>query len=433
MKTVLKIVILSLVTSIVISFPVLAEDANSTPAKIDKERPVAVPEGTYPERIILTWNSDPAATQAVTWRTEQPCMSSVAQIAPATPDPNFGAKAVSITSTNQSVKLENDSLVYYHTVVFQNLSPSTRYAYRVGDGVAFSEWNQFKTADTRHTPFKFIYFGDEQNGIKMFCSRVIRQAFINAPDASFIIHAGDLVSIADSDEQWDEWFDTAGWVYRTVPSIPIIGNHEQPDVNADDHAGLSRFWRPQFALPLNGPEDLLETVYYLDYQGVRFIALNGSKLLDEQSKWLEPVLADNPNRWTIVVMHQPMFSTGKDRDSKEIQAAFENLFDKYKVDLVLQGHDHTYARTHKVFAGKVVADDRPGTVYCTSVAGPKHYPFNPRYARLMSKTGTETQLFQIISIENGLLSYKSITAVNTTYDSFEIRKNADGSTTLMEP
>lgn len=189
---------------------------------------------------------------------------------------------------------------------------------------------------------------------------------------------------------------------------------------------------PQFALPLNGPEDLLETVYYLDYQGVRFIALNGSKLLDEQSKWLEPVLADNPNRWTIVVMHQPMFSTGKDRDSKETQAAFENLFDKYKVDLVLQGHDHTYARTHKVVAGKVVADDRPGTVYCTSVVGPKQYPFNPRYARLMSKMGSDTQLFQIISIDNYTLSYKSLTATGTLFDSFEIHKSA-GVTALIEP
>jgi predicted phosphodiesterase len=433
-KLISKIAILSLVTSLVISFPGRAEDASPTPAKTEKDRPVAVPEGTNPEHIILTWNSDPATSQAVTWRTEKPCMSSVAQIAPALPDPGFGVKAVSVTSTNQSVKLENDSLVYYHTVVFQNLSPSALYAYRVGDGVAFSEWNQFKTADTRHKPFKFIYFGDEQNDIKMYCSRVIRLAFAAAPDASFIIHAGDLVSEADSDEQWDEWFDAAGWVYRTIPSIPIIGNHEQPDFDANDkeHTGFSRFWRPQFALPLNGPEDLLETVYYLDYQGVRFIALNGSKLLDEQSKWLEPVLADNPNRWTIVVMHQPMFSTGKNRDSKEIQAAFENLFDKYKVDLVLQGHDHTYARTRKVVAGKVVADDRPGTVYCTSVAGPKQYPFNPRYARLMSKTGSDTQLFQIISIENDVLFYKSVTAADTMFDFFEIRKNTYGSTTLIE-
>jgi 3',5'-cyclic AMP phosphodiesterase CpdA len=435
MKTTFKIVTLSLITSLIIVFQGCAQQTTLPLGKIEKERPVALPEGTAPERIILTWDSDPAATQAVTWRTEKSCANSFAQIALAVPDPNFGKKAASVTSTNQTVKRENDSLVYYHTVSFHNLSPSTLYAYRVGDGVAFSEWNQFKTADTQPKPFKFIYLGDAQNDIKMRCSRVIRQAFIDAPDAAFIIHAGDLVSTADSDEQWDEWFETAGWVYRTIPSIPIIGNHEQPNIDANDkeHTGISLFWRPQFALPLNGPEGLLETVYYLDYQGVRFIALNGTKLLDEQSKWLEPVLADNPNRWTIVVMHQPMFSTGKDRDSKEIQAAFENLFDKYKVDLVLQGHDHTYARTHKVFAAGIVADDRPGTVYCTSVVGPKQYSFNPRYARLMSKTGSDTQLFQIISIENGTLSYKSITAANTMYDSFEIRKTADSSTTLIEP
>jgi hypothetical protein len=428
-KVVSKIVVLSLMIFPLASF----QNCAFGEPQPNKDRPVAVPAGTNPERIILTWNSDPAASQAVTWRTEQPCAESFAQIAPAAPEPNFGIKAIAVPSINEAVQRENHTPVYYHTVTFQNLSPSTLYAYRVGNGVAFSEWNLFKTADAGHKPFSFIYFGDEQNDIKSQCSRVIRQAYSMAPNAHFIVHAGDLVSLADCDEQWDEWFDAAGWIYRVVPSVPIIGNHEQPDVNTpDDNAGLSRFWRPQFALPLNGPADQNEIVYYLDYQGVRFIALNGSKCLDEQSKWLEPVLANNPNRWTIVVMHQPMFPTAKDRDGIETRKAFESLFDKYHVDVVLQGHDHTYGRTHKVNADKAVGNADSGTVYCISVSGPKQYKWNPTYETLMAKKTANTQMFQIISVSSEKLTYNAYTANQDLYDHFELTKSADGRSVLSE-
>jgi predicted MPP superfamily phosphohydrolase len=405
--------------------------------KFESERPAAAPVGTSPERIILTWDSDPATTQAVTWRTCKPCDNSIAQIVPAASNPDFDKMPDSVKATSQPVRREDGSMVYYHSVSFHKLAPSTLYAYRVGDGIAFSEWNHFKTADVRLKPFKFIYFGDEQNDIKMKCSRVIRQAYSMAPDARFIIHAGDMVSTPDCDEQWEEWFDTAGWVFRTVPNIPIVGNHEylidMPDRTHKTFTNISRFWQAQFTLPLNGPADLKEIVYYLDYEGVRFIALSGSKQLDEQSTWLEPVLANNPNRWTIVVIHQPVFSTAKDRDRHEIQTAFENLFDKYKVDLVLQGHDHTYARSHKVFGGEVVGDNHSGTVYCTSVTGPKQYSWNPLHEKLMAKFGTDAQLFQIITIEANMLSYQSISATGQLFDSFQIQKDDDGLSKLVEP
>lgn len=322
-------------------------------------------------------------------------------------------------------------MVYYHTAVFENLAPSTLYAYRVGDGEIFSEWNHFKTADIRPTSFRFIYFGDEQNDIKMYCSRVIRQAYATAPDARFIVHTGDLVDSADSDPLWQEWFEAAGWVYRVIPSIPIIGNHEQPDLLPGGDTSISRFWRPQFALPLNGPAGLEELTYYLDYNGVRLIALNGTRRLKEQSVWLETVLANNPAHWTIIIIHQPIFSSGQGRDSVDIQKAFVPLIDKYNVDLVLQGHDHTYFRTHKVYGGEIVDNNSAGTVYCTSVVSPKQYPLNLRYEKLASVKAAYTQLFQIITVDPDRLAYQSFTATGDVQDSFTLQKSGGG-TRLIE-
>jgi acid phosphatase type 7 len=83
----------------------------------------------------------------------------------------------------------------------------------------------------------------------------------------------------------------------------------------------------------------------------------------------------------------------------------EPLYERYHVDLVLQGHDHLYDRTHKIFQGKRVPNSKPGTVYAISVSGPKRYAVTPRFASLMSQKKSHTQGYQVISIEKDLLSF----------------------------
>ena len=64
-----------------------------------------------------------------------------------------------------------------------------------------------------------MYFGDAQNELKSQWSRVVRQAYRDAPKASFLLHAGDLVNTADSDADWGEWFYASGFIHRMVPCI----------------------------------------------------------------------------------------------------------------------------------------------------------------------------------------------------------------------
>ena len=78
-------------------------------------------------------------------------------------------------------------------------------------------------------------------------------------------------------------------------------------------------WRPQFTLPENGPEGLEETVYYIDYQGVRFIGLNSNRELDKQVPWLDHVLESNPHQWAILTFHHPVFSSSGTRDNPELR------------------------------------------------------------------------------------------------------------------
>jgi hypothetical protein len=92
------------------------------------------------------------------------------------------------------------------------------------------------------------------------------------------------------------------------------------------------------------------------------------------------------------------------------------------VDLVLQGHDHTYARTFKLREGRVVPVDEKGTVFVVSVSGPKAYALNTQYKDLMAKMGDKISSFQVISVEANKLSFTAYTAAGAVYDSFELRK-----------
>ncbi|HVC99287.1 MAG TPA: metallophosphoesterase family protein [Pirellulales bacterium] len=397
-----------------------------------------------PDRIILTWAGDPAFTQAVTWRTSTEVAKGWAEIAVADADPKFAKGGMRFAAASQAL-LTDLGTAHFHTVQFKDLTPSTKYAYRVGDGVNWSEWFHYTTASEEAEPFSFIYFGDAQNDIRSMWSRVIREAYSDAPKARFMIHAGDLINQAEADAEWGAWFGAGAWLNAMVPSVPVPGNHEQAK-DEDGGRRLSHHWRPQFALPKNGPIGLEETCYTFVYQGARIIGLNSNEQIEQQAAWVDRVLAENDHLWVVCTFHHPIFSTGKDRDNPGLRAAWKPIFDKYQVDLVLQGHDHTYGRTGlatpvvpapatpgtvgNVPAGINKFDEQTGTVYVVSVSGPKMYklqrqPFMPRQAE-------NTQLYQIIQIDGGTLRYEARTAVGEIYDAFTLIKRPGEINELIE-
>lgn len=380
--------------------------------------------GTEPERILLTWDGDPARTQAVSWRTSEATSGSRAQIAPAQAGPKLEAVATTVSATSIAVDVTTGTTVHYHTVAFRDLKPSSKYAYRLGDGVTWSEWNHFNTASDKPEPFTFLYVGDAQNDVKSLWSRVIRDAFRHGSQARFILHAGDLINLPNADNEWQEWFEAAGWINRVVPSVAIPGNHEYAFMGRDKPRELSKFWRPQFEYPKNGPAGLEDTAYYIDYQGVRIIGLDTNVPPETQTDWLEGVLKENPNRWTILTFHHPIYSAAARRDNPHIRAAWMPLIDKYRVDLVLQGHDHTYARSQKLTSGTVVGTTGSGAVYVVSVSGSKMYNVTTETANLMARMAEDTQLYQLLTIKGDTISYEARTAAGDLYDAFDLQKGS---------
>ncbi len=382
-----------------------------------------------PDRIILTWAGDPATTQAVTWRTSTEVKQALAEVAVAEGGPGFPKNARQVPAATELLKSDL-SEAHYHSARFTELMPKTKYAYRVGDGVNWSEWFHFTTASDRPEPFSFIYFGDAQNDLRSLWSRVIREAFGDAPKARFMIHAGDLVNRAEADGEWGEWHGAGAWLNAMLPSVPVPGNHEQ--ARALGGSRLSHHWRPTFTLPENGPEGLEETCYSLVYHNARIIGLDSNRELDAQAAWLDTVLADNKSPWVVCTFHHPVFSTAKNRDNPRLRSAWKPILDKHRVDLVLTGHDHSYGRTDlsvpagvpqtlsNVPTGVNKLEPQKGTVYVVSVSGPKMYEVNAK--PFMTRTAEDTQLYQIIHVDGGALRYEARTAIGEVYDAFTLKK-----------
>ena len=367
------------------------------------------------KHIVLTWQDDPENSQAVTWRTNVKLEPDIAEIAESSSSPDFGNSAKQYIAESSTLKTIN-GLKYYHSVNFSKLLPDTAYAYRVGNGEVWSEWLQFRTAAGKNADFSFIYLGDAQHKIHSLWSRTIRAAVLEAPRARFVIHTGDMVDDPNSDQQWDEWFRAGSWIMAMIPNVPVAGNHEYTKRGALGPT-LSAYWKYQFALPAFDRRDLDETVYHIDFQGVRIIVLNSNRQIKYQANWLENVLADNPNRWTVIAAHHPVYSSAKRRSNKHLKKYWKPVFEKYRVDLVLQGHDHVYARGRGPCP---TGDTCRGPMYVTSVSGPGMYRLDGR--NWMDRSAENMQLFQIISISENKLGYKSFTVSGDVFDEFELTK-----------
>ena len=512
--------------SLILSFNLSAHESWEPTAYSSKDAHAPTP---LPDRVVLTWEEDPATTQSVSWRTDISVKRAIAQLAVANSNGRaLNPKTFPALTTKFSSDLNSS---HYHTVTFRDLDPETLYVYRVGDGINFSEYFHFKTSSKKPKPFSFVYFGDAQNEVKTHWSRVFREAFRDAPRAAFTLHAGDLVNRKYSDAEWGEWHQGPDWVNGTIPVIATPGNHEYfnydqrsnaefywTDKGGDDieivvtsmveeandqgksykisllasesekisiefndsgvltqaddqieritgfskkellgrnlygpplfnrqrnpeQASLSNHWRAQFAFPVQDIPDpkLSETVYFIDYQGARFISLDSNSEKEIQVKWLREVLESNPNRWTIVTFHHPVFSPGSDRDNPEIRHLWKPLLDEFKVDLVLSGHDHTYARTGSIdFAGiknipegyEKAFDASVGTVYVVSVSGPKMYKITKgAFAKNMIEN---TQLYQVIDINNSRLRFRAFKATGELHDEFLLQKREGKSNLLIE-
>jgi acid phosphatase type 7 len=333
-----------------------------------------------PDHIALSWTGDPSTTMTVMWRTDSTVASGFLQYQKGN-KLSASAKQAEAVSRDFVTDLGATRL-FASTPV--NLSPNTKYSYRVGDGKHWSEVKSFSTADRKVRSFKFLVFGDSQCSVTDkrpygTWHDTLQSAYQANPDARFMVNTGDLVDIGQRIVHWNAWFAASAGVIDTIPQMPVPGNHE---TFGSKDTTRPAYWVAQFTLPQNGPEGLKGQVYSYDYGPVHFVVLDsqGSEqkkygdIFKIQQDWLDADLAASKARWKILFLHKPPFGVMAKRTNEDVKAAFCPIIDKHHVDLVFSGHDHGIARTYPIKNGVHMEEASQGTVYyVTGRSGQKTY------------------------------------------------------------
>lgn len=397
------------------------------------------PASGDPDRVVVNPAEDTATSVMVTWRTVAGLDDHRAQVRlPGRSGAGMPVREFVAWNTESAAAARGAE---HHSALLEGLAPGTRYEYRVGGAAGWSPWAEVRTATGGSDPFTFLYFGDAQNGLSDLWPPVVAAAAAGEPDARLTLHEGDQINNADNDAEWGEWFRGLDGLLASTLTLTSPGNHEY---SGDQ---LITGYRAHYEYPLNGPLLLRhEDVYFVDYQGVRFISLNANQQLGapDQAIWLRRIaLTENPMDWTVVFFHHPVFSASEGRDNRQLRAFWLPTFEDLGIDLVLQGHDHTYARGH-LSENETGPGTHVGPTYVVAVAGSKYYDLAPAEDNVWTRNGAtralahaQTSTYQAIDVTRDRLVYRSVIAakgegstsrrgVGDLLDAFTITRGRDG-------
>ena len=459
-----------------------------------------------PQGLAVTYYKD-IYSRGVVWNTDNTVPESalyyIKSDGTMTADTVDWTAATKVEGTNPPIETTDYSGKVWHTFKthVENLEPGATYFYRAGsEEYGWSKVGTFNVEKAKEDidSLHFIYLTDtqeeQQASFKKF-AKLVKDAYTRMPNAAYLSHTGDMVNRGESEdnihmEEWMYVLDETKDQFMNSVLMPTVGNHDcAPFVFTD------RFEIDWADYKADSTDDLktggcYSFTYGEPENGVFVISLNtndGWTDFTPLRTWMEAQLkAHNDYKWKIVQMHAGAMTAGDhamDGESKALRKDFSPLFAKYKVDLVLQGHDHVYTRTRSMYYGdnpfeegeqyfdghtpvylsavketrtvngepKEVYIEPQGTHYITvNASGGKTYPEEPAEALdpvIVASEGENpinpkdedgnfgciTQpgkpMYSLISIEGDLLNYEAYTydssAGSVLFDTFAVDKSSD--------
>lgn len=330
---------------------------------------------TPPGGLHLTYGADPGRDMVVSWSTPASVRNPRLLLGDVSGQYGSAVAAESVASPGLAT--------VQHHVRLTDLGPDTRYYYRAThDGSASSEFS-FATARPTTSrsprPVRFTAFGDQgtKDG-KVAPVNPVIAAFrpdlhLHVGDLSYASNSGGLRALERAADRvytpqvWDQWLGGIQAVAAQIPWMPVLGNHEMEPTGSD--LGYESYFS-RFVLPANGvPHPVGPTTWSLQIGNVAFVALDGNDASAEiprnhdylegrQEPWLDATLAayrSNPEvDWIVVGFHHCAFcSSSRHGSDAGVRDRWTPLFDKHQVDLVINGHNHMYERTHPLRGGAV--------------------------------------------------------------------------------
>ena len=308
-----------------------------------------------------------------------------------------------------------------HEVRIDGLKADTAYYYRVQsvDDRGRELWGDvlsFQTAPTADTPFAFAVISDTQGNPRV-SGRVAGHAWWLRPN--FLLHPGDLVSTGTVKQQWlEHFFSSMKPLLERVALFPVLGNHERD----------ARFYYDYMSLP--DPE----YYYTFEYGNAQFFMIDSNRKVapgSEQFAFLERELKRSKAEWKIVCYHHPAYtsdendygntwygpSTRGDLRTRKLVP----LFDKYGVDIVWNGHIHSYERTWPLRADKAAAP-AGGTVYMITGGGGGSLELAGPIRPFFQNTVKHGHHFCYVAVNGKTLEMKAYDLEGRLFDTLTIEK-----------
>ena len=277
----------------------------------------------------------------------------------ATPVVHFGTDKDNLetfegTAGDVDQNLTGDKAYEYNHVTVTGLEPETTYYYTVEKNGQQTDVCEYKTQKT--DTVKMLYVGDPQigaskgqtqNGAELTnesgasntaaendgfsWNRTLNTALSENPDVNFVISAGDQVNKTGEAKEEEYASYLSADALKSLPVATTIGNHDSLN--------------PDYSYHFNNPNNTENGKtaaggdYYYSYGEGLFIVLNTNNynVAEHQNTIEEAVKAYPDAKWRIVTIHQDIYGSGLDHSDTD------------DIDVVLQGHDHTYSRSKMLY------------------------------------------------------------------------------------
>jgi hypothetical protein len=350
----------------------------------------------------IAYGADPTSQMSVAWQVAAPVNSPFVRVGstPADLGERIAAQIRTVTTPMSDITAV-DSVApsapatieqYYVHAAVDGLRPGQTYYYSVGhqgwDQPVSGPEGSFTTAPRGRAPFTFTAFGDQ--GVSY--DAVGTSTLVRTQNPAFHLHAGDvsyaenggdgLITDSYDPRVWDSFFIEVEPAAGHIPWQVAVGNHEmEPWYSPDGYGGqYARFDFPGEASSSTPP-----TYSSFTYGNVGIVSLDANDVSYEipanlgysggaQTKWLASTLAalrGNPDiDFIVAYFHHCAYCTcvthGSEGGARQFWAP---LFDKYQVDLVINGHNHIYERTDPIRAGAATTQAPIGSTITPATAG----------------------------------------------------------------
>jgi hypothetical protein len=330
---------------------------------------------------------------------------------------------------NSATTTESSALAAEHLSQYKisSLAPATKYYYKLTVDSQVSA-GSFCTASGGSEKNLTFYASSDHHGTAQ--QNTVHNAMLTdlagaASRQTFCLNAGDLNDDSEDEDNWDDHFFnkdySSTWEFlRNIPVLSGLGNHDTYHADFSPAAKPGELVRKYWPLSYYATAD--RSYYSFDWGPAHVVVLdqyndNYAYTLESSAQytWLQSDLSANTRPWLFVMFHQPAWTaslvsgTGSHGNNTDIQDHLCPLFKTYDVDLVIQGHEHYYARV----------EPTDGIVYLTLGGGGGIFG-TPDTSASYLKASAKTYHFARFDIVDNTMEVTVINDSGAAIDSFTV-------------